>query len=740
MTDFRFNIGKKSQRLLLLASASAIALLTAGRVSAQTAPDNQTAGIETVTVTAEKRSENVQNIPATINVVGSQQLDQFHVTQLTDVAAYVPGLQVDSGGTPGQTTISMRGIAPISGGATVGTYIDDTPIGATSIYDRGGNHALDILPYDVSRIEVLEGPQGTLYGANSLGGVLRYVLTTPSLDDTEIRVGGDILGIAGSGSVGGGGRAMINTALIPDRLGLIASVATEDTPGYIDNTQTGKKDQNASRQLSGRLALLWQPTSTLSVKLGAIYQHVDADGYATVALDPTTLKPLNGDLTDNNYVPNTYKSALQYYTADVNWDLDWATLVSATSYSYQTTKSVQDFTRLYQPIYGLFGFPDGLAPFPLGLTTKKFTQEVRLSSPSNVNFEWLVGGFYDHEKGTNTQVLEALNPDGTPIAGVNPALTASLPTTYEEYAVFGDFTYHFTSNFDISGGVRYAHNKQTFTQEINSVLIPSSAETGASSQGVWTYSASPRFHVNDNVMLYARVASGYQAGGPNFAFPGVPPSVNASTLTNYEAGVKSEFWDHRAILNVSAFDLEWNKIQISATLPSGIGYFANGGTARSRGFEADGTLSPIDGLIVQGNITYTDAIFTQDVPSVGAFEGNRMPFIPKWSGSLQAAYTWPLTADWSAGTGAGLRLVGTRYSSGPFLIDEFKTGAYGALDAHVEISNARYTIRLFAQNLTNTRAYLTDVAAQNALTGANVQVEGTVLQPRTIGLALDAKF
>ncbi len=730
-------IGRHSAAVLFLSTA-----LGVGAASAQTAVETGVSTIQEVVVTAQKRSENIENVPATVSVVGAQELSQFHVTQLADIGAYVPGLQVDSGGTPGQTQLSIRGIAPVGTNATVGTYIDDTPIGATSLHDRGAYYGLDLLPYDVQRVEVLEGPQGTLYGANALGGIVKYVLTQPNMQKTDIRAGADIEGVSGGGGLGGGMRAMINAPIVPDKLGFIASYAFEDAPGYIDNVQTGEKNQNGVHQESARLALLWQATPDLSLKLGALYQHTKAQGNASVALDPTTLRPLSGDLTDNNYLPNIFQSSLRYYVADLNWDLHWAKLVSATSYSEQNSSILADNTRTYQPILALFGAPNGLSAFPLGLSTHKITQELRLSSPTDMKLEWLAGVYYDHEVGGNSQALTSQNPDGSAILGLNPLFAASLPTTYKEYAVFGDATYHFATWFDLAAGVRYARNSQAFTEIIlpGSPILAAEHEPGHSSEGVWTYSVNPRLHLAKDVMAYARVASGYQPGGPNVALPGVPASVNSSTLTNYEVGLKSSFWGHRAVLNVSAFDLEWSNIQVNGAAPGGVTYTANGGTARSRGFEADGSVRPVHGLTLAGAVTYTDAVFTQDVASVGALNGDRLPFVPIWSGSLRADYVWPLFSDWTGQIGGGLRVVGSRSSSGPNAVDEFRTGAYAALDLNAGVASDRYAIRLFVKNLTNTRTYLTDYVVQNGLTGAIPQVEGIVMQPLTLGVSLDVKL
>ena len=650
---YRIRVG----RALLFASTA----LGSSVVVAQVADNGTGSVLSEVIVTAQKHSENIQNVPETVSVVGAQQIGDYHITQLADIGAYIPGLQVDSGGSPGQTQLSIRGIAPVSSNATVGTYIDETPLGATSLHDRGAYYSLDILPYDVERIEVLEGPQGTLYGANSLGGLVKYVLTTPNLESTEIRAGTDAFGIDGSGGVGGGARISINTPIIQDKLGLIASFAVENTPGYIDNAQTGEKDQNSVRQQSGRLALLWQISPDASLKLGALYQESNASGNASVALDSTTLQPLVGDLKDNNYLPNTFRSTLYYYTADFNWNLHWANFISATSYSDQRSNSVTDDSRQYGPLITDIGGPaNALSAFSLALSTKKFTQEFRLSSPSAAKLEWLIGTYYDHEDGSNLQGLSSQNPDGSPITALNPLFVGSLPTTYQEYAFFGGLTYHFTDQFDIAGGGRYAHNNQTYTEIVypGSPVLAATYYPGQSSEGVSTYSVSPRYRITESITAYARVATGYQPGGPNSALPDVPPAVNSSTLTDYEVGLKCTLWDHRASLNVSAFDLEWNRIQVQGTTSGGLTYTTNGGTARSRGFEVDGTIRPFGGLSLAGTVNYTDAVFTQAIPSVGALAGNVMPFVPRWNGSIRADYAYPITSEWTGRLGAGLRLVG----------------------------------------------------------------------------------
>ena len=713
---------------------------SAAQKTTQTTSDTfaeQRVELQEVVVTAQKRSESMQNVPLSISVVDSKLIDNLHANSLNDLGGYVPGLQVVSGGSPGQATLSIRGITPLGGGAaTVGTYIDDAPLGGSSSYSRTASFALDLLPYDVQRIEVLSGPQGTLYGASALGGLLKYVLTPPDLSSFSARVGGDLMDVSGAGNVGGGARAWVNMPIIQDQLGMLASYAYESTPGYIDNTQTGQSDQNSVRQQSGRLALLWKPIDDLAVHLGALYQKIDASGNATVALDRATLQPLGGDLTDNNYVPQRFDKEIGYYTATLNWKLGWADFTSATSYSRSVQTQVTDTTRLYGALLPVLGYPDGgITPFSIELSLSKVTEEMRLASSTGGALEWLVGAFYTHEGSSNSQIVTASSFSGQPLpSAFNPLAVLELPSTYKEYAGFGNATWHITSLFDLSGGLRYARNEQTFSQiGLGGLLVGNSDVPGASAEDVLTYSVSPAVHLTRDVMAYVRVASGYQPGGPNFALPNVPPTFKSDRTTNYEVGLKSKFWDNRVLFNADVFYIDWNDIQVTVFNPAGISYFANGGTASSRGVEATLSVNPLQGLILGTTFAYTDAKLTQDVPALSGFNGDPMPSVPRYSGSFQADYSHALTPQWNGHLGAGLRLRDDTLTQFPHNPNSYRLPGYGALDLNMEVENGRYTVRFYAKNLTDHRAY-------ENYGPLGPQLEGMLVLPRTLGLAADVRF
>ncbi len=263
--------------------------------------------------------------------------------------------------------------------------------------------------------------------------------------------------------------------------------------------------------------------------------------------------------------------------------------------------------------------------------------------------------------------------------------------------------------------------------------------TGSSTQDVFTYSLSPRLHFGPDSMVYLRIASGYQPGGPNVALPGVPPKVDSSTLTNYEVGWKSLFDDHHMMFDVAVYDIDWNKIQVSV-LANGLSYLGNGGTARSRGVEFSAQYMPIANLSFALNGAYTDAVLTGDVPSLGGLDGDRLPNVPKSALSATVDYSFPLHNAWTGHVGGGLRYVGETLSALAHAPNSYPQDSYTAIDLNASATNDHWTLRLWVKNLTNKLVYTNLTALPDAATGQVEQVRGIPLQPRTVGVGFDVKF
>src|SRR5690606_20613662 len=252
---------------LALAIGAAVALSTAGAALAQdadpstapeaapTAPD--ATELDRVVVTANKRQENIREVATAITRIGEQQLENLNATQMADYASYVPGLQMQSSGTPGQVQVSMRGIAAMSPGSTVGTYVDETPVGSNSLYQQATLYQLDLLPYDIESIEVLRGPQGTLYGAGAMGGLIKYTMRRPDTSQREFRFGGGLSSVA-DGDTGHSYRFGMNLPSVEDVFALRASFARNTLPGYVDNPVDGRRDINRGEQTSARVSLRWE--------------------------------------------------------------------------------------------------------------------------------------------------------------------------------------------------------------------------------------------------------------------------------------------------------------------------------------------------------------------------------------------------------------------------------------------------------------------------------------------------
>jgi iron complex outermembrane recepter protein len=728
-------------------------------------PATETAEAEEVVVTAEKREQNVREVPASITVFNDVELDNLHATDLTDYSAYVPGLQVNSAGAPGKTSIALRGITTLSSGSTVGTYIDETPVGSSGLYQAASVFQLDLLPYDIRRVEILRGPQGTLWGANSIGGLIRYVTLDPSLTTREFHIGGGLSGTENADDPGWDVHAVANIPLMQDHLALRVSYARNELPGFIDNVANGQEGINDVTQQTAHVALLWKPIDAVTVRLSAFAQRIESDNNAFVRLDPVTERPVFGDLKNQVDVDEPFKKEIGLISLTVDWDLGWATVTSASGYSNITTKARSDVTLSYGQVPLLFGAgPAGLSGFDARLHLKKFNQELRLTSKGDGPFLWQLGAFYTIEDGDQAQSIFLNQLDGTPYPGLALLADLSLPSTYEEEAVFGNATYKFTDRLSLGAGLRYSHNDQTFSQNFTGgALIPLGISPGSSSEEVINFMVTPELKLWKDGLLYARIATGYQPGGPNIALPGVPPSVASSSLLSYEAGLKSEYLDHKILFDITGYHLEWTDIQIPAESANNIGFLANGGEATSNGVELQLAFSPISGLRLGLNGSYTESTFDNDVATLSAKAGDRLPNIPQWQGSITADYYFPLwgahsqpvaasgkdgketsvagtaqTSGWNGHVGAGLRLVGDRRST-PTLGQDFPLDSYAALDLNADVSNDHWTVRLFAKNVTDERAY-ENIDAFSTLVGTIDHLNASPIQPRTAGVEVDFKF
>ncbi|MEP9358352.1 TonB-dependent receptor [Sphingomonas sp. KR3-1] len=695
-----------------------------------------------IVVTAQKREQKLLDVPVSISVVSGEELKEQGAASLTDYAGYVPGLQVTTTGTPGQTTITLRGIAPLTASQTVGIYLDDAPVGSSAIYNRGGQFSLDLLPYDIERIEVLRGPQGTLYGASSIGGLLKYVTVSPSTTKFSVRGGVEGFGINGAGQLGWAGQTMFNAPLVEGKLGVTGSFAWRKTPGFVNSVNNASlRDQNDYEQVGGRAALLWQASDRFTARLTAIYQDLDSNGNGLYAADLTG-KRLGDGMSYNNYVGEAFKTELQYYAATLDYDFGGVTATSTTTHSTTHATQLQDATYAFGVLFPLLtggAIAPGVTPFEIKLGLRKWTEEVRLASASGGRFEWLVGGFYTDEKSSNSQLVRSYDMAGNVIPALDPLATVGLPATYKEYAVFGNATLRFGKRFEVTGGVRWARNDQTFRQISSGAIVPQANDPGKSSEEVVTWSVSPQVHLNKDAMLYARVATGYRPGGPNVIVPNVPPSVGSDTLTNYEAGFKADLAGHAVSIDIAAFYMDWNDIQVTRAF-GGVSGQANGGRARSQGVEGTLEMRPTPGLTLGLTASYTDAKLSEDVPEISGADGDQLPGVPKFSGSARLDYHAGFGDRLSGDFGIGVRHASSRLSlveSDPLTA---RATPYTAVDLNAALNiGEHWKLRAYARNLLDDKGELQRSTLTDGLNQPSF-LAITPLQPRTIGVAFDLSF
>jgi outer membrane receptor protein involved in Fe transport len=703
-----------------------------------------------VIVTAQKRSESLLKVAAPVTALQSTDLARQGDVRLADYAATVPGLNLISS-QPGQTVVIIRGITTGFGAAiaaTTATYIDDSPYGSSTANALGSFTTIDLDPATLQRVEVLRGPQGTLYGASAMGGLIKYVTTPPSLTEYGGRVELDGSSVDGGGQ-GYGVRAMWTGPLVMDKLGVTINAFDRLDPGYIDDPHRNMKNVNNSRVDGGRLAVLWQPTDQFSAELSVLVQDSVTNGTSDVDVN-SNLTPIYGKYQQVRYGNENWDLDSTHYSLRANYDFGWAALTSITSYQTQKARWSTDFSNRFGPLLsGIIGVPN-LGVFDnVSVDDHKITQEIRLASPDSDKLEWLGGLFFTHEK--SVQPEEFQNPFST-LTGLTVPVPGGIFTdpnhdSYKEYAGYADLTYHLTSKFKILAGLRFTSDSESNVTPFSGLLNgpPSVAITTTSSQTA-TYLVSPSYNFDDRNMIYVRVASGFRPGGPTgltttSVYAGAPATYGPDTLTNYEVGYKASFPEQRMTIDVSGFDIEWKNIQVLSEI-GGFLITGNGGDARSAGAELAWTWKPITGLSLSANAAYTDAYLTADAPGISAKAGDKLPDVPRFSANLAVDYDFPLTTEVKGFVGGNYQYQGARlmdFVSGmPAGYERTSMPAYDTVNLHAGLSRGGLTVEAFIKNVGDSYG-LTRIASE-VQNGYGPPLAAAVIQPRTVGVSISNKF
>jgi iron complex outermembrane recepter protein len=707
--------------------------------------------LQEIIVTAEKRQERLSDVPISVTAIEGDQLEALQITSLTDLAAYVPGLSIDNGGTPGQNLVVLRGLNTSSSSAgtasLTATYIDDSPVGTSSQSDRPAQIGLDMMPYDVERIEVLRGPQGTNYGADAMGGIIKYVLKLPDLTQFEVRAGADGSFTDQADAGNWYGRAAINIPLIADTLGVRASGFYTIDAGYTNNIGADQLRSNTVKEEGGRFSALWKPMEALSVQASFLIQTIHADDRSGVTVNSSTGQPIYGNYSWFSNYTEPYQQQTSFASLDINWDLGFANFTSVSSYSYLNSKEVRtDLTELfgqYTPGYSAanpalaYSYADDIVPV--------YAEEVRLTSKGVGKLQWMIGGLYSFQEPVEFYSLPTFNPvTRAPLPLDDNLYFQSNPQLNHTYDVgeFGNATYLFNKRWDLSAGIRYSQDRQTSCGTGGGVLLGGVTSyncSGIPNQENITWMTNTRFHFDDDDMLYARVATGYRPG-TGCATCGVPlfdiPAFTKSdSLISYEAGFKGDVIEHRLSIDADIFYINWSDIQITLYKAGFGSYSGNGSNARSSGAEFTSHYQATSNLRFDLTASFTNAHMGESDSAIGAVKGDALPDTARWSGALTTEYRWPLQNASVLSVGGGYHYRDSEYNQFPTLLDPYTIGPENIVDLHTGYERQNVTLRLYVRNLLNDHAYT------GLLLLTNPQAPSYVpLQPRTVGLSVDYRL
>lgn len=673
--------------------------------------------VDEIVVTAQKREESLQKVPISMSVLTGEKLDEARFSGLTEALQGVPGVAINvnfQGGGSG-SQVGIRGVnagnALANGSSPVSYYLDSVPFG----FVRNA-FAPDFSVYDLQRVEILRGPQGTLYGANAQNGVVRVITHDPDLDKFEVKAR------ASASLTEGGGEnyrtdLAVNVPIVQDKLAARAVVGFHDQSGWID--RPNKKDANDSEIKNYRLKIAARPIEDLSLVAAAWVSRSDFGG------------PPLGNEHDRNIALKDESSAdeLGIYSLKARYSLPWFDIESTTGHlSYRQDGNLD---------YIVFGLPSTLQ-----LATFKaevLSQEVLLTSTHDGPWKWHVGGIYRDAEDQQYQ-----NRNG---------FTSPLDLLYKSksYAFYGELTRSlFDDMVELTGGLRYFKDDVKHTE--NSRLNAPTA-TLVDSSGSFD-SVTPRivltWHPSEQASYYASYSEGFRSGFPQagslLAIASFPP-VEPDLLKNYEVGTKGRLWDNRINYDLAVYYIDWDDVQQSLTVSPpapAVGIYVapiNAGSASGFGFDIGATIEPVDRLRFSVAFSWNDLKMDSDVVTTGIAlfsKGDRLNYSPEITGGLSVEYSFPIGGDGLLGhvaaSGNYTSPMDFRTIQGSRFIGRGNGILLTNASFSIEPSDGRWTATLFGENLNNEDG--TPVAFPVPL----IQTWDARLRPRTYGVQVELHF
>lgn len=714
-----------------------------------------------IVVTARKRAESIQNVPVSISVVGAGDIQQRGIVSKEDFLRGIPNVSLTDNG-PGLQDIMIRGAygEPFDTGPTVGVYFGDVPLAGYAI---GGT--ADIKLVDIERVEVLRGPQGTLYGSNSLSGTLRYIPAAPDPQDFSARLEGGYSQTSEEGGSNTVVQGVLNIPLITDKLAIRAVAYQHDNDGFVRNiaeddpvlqadaavwgAQNLVRNQDHTAGTSytgGRVSALWQASEALTFTLTYLTQDVTQDErpFELVQNGPYRRSTYSYRSSDPLGDADELEMDLDIANLVVEYSTDWGSILSSTSWLDQ------QFVRNWD-IGSFFGSP--LMPLPQFSTTdaEVFTQELRFTSDFDGPLQMVAGAYYEDS--------EQVSPQSTYFGGdpaLNPFDAVLLFDVLEQRfvtqeALFGEVSYEFADRFTATVGGRYfQYDTQYLLAVFNSVLIPESDEDNPADESGSTFKASVEYAATDNALLYATWSEGFRLGRPlnpdlisqlcdldddgfldGTDIPSSLDQVSSDSLENYELGAKLGFNDGRIVLNASAYLNNWNDIPVSVFPPGCItSTVVNAGEARAEGIEVESTFKLGNAFRATVGLGYVDSKLTVD--SSAGEDGDRMNWVPKLNGYAALEYAFDLVGNESFAR-ADYAYYGSYYTAtgerGQRIDD------YGLVNLSAGTQLGAVGVQLLVSNVMNSDSITTLEGPAAFPPGYAIRV-----RPRTVGIRLSYSF
>jgi outer membrane receptor protein involved in Fe transport len=705
--------------------------------------------LDTIVVTAGKLKESVREIAGSVSAVTDQQLQDIGAQSLADYIQRTPGV-VFNNYQPGVSHVVMRGIATSSGNVqgqpTTGYFLNEVPL-----TEPGWTIAIpDIDAFDLNRVEVLRGPQGTLFGSASMGGAINYVANVADSSGFDAAAEATVSQTKNA-DVGYSAKAMVNLPIKEDLLAVRAVAQYRDAPGFLDNIGTGKKGANSSTVDGGRLSVVLTPSEGTTLTWLSLLQNTDSDdnSYRIVGL---------GDLERKTALPEFTNTKVAVHSLRLDQDLGVADLTALLSYQ----KKQQDWRFDYTPVRGAYNADLGLdltAPLYIasGGESRGKSVELRLSSKPGGRVDWLVGGMYFDSDKSLYETLGAqgaagafdrsplygpgsgavIAPDGEIFNAFGTQLSGS------EAALFGEASLHLNEQWKLTVGGRLFRNKvRTTTTQEGFSTYPGApiVSTQQTEEDGFNPKVSLTWQATDDVMVYGLVSEGFRFGEPNTAglstYP-VPSGSKSDSLINYELGTRTRWAGGRLLLDATLFYVDWKDIQLRLQTPDFFNYASNGGKAYSRGVELSATWRPVDAFDWQASATWQHARLDEDLLILyygTAPAGSQLPGSADWTVSNLLTYHFDARFDPTLSlshqyVGGGISDLNSAVPG----VTPNRQGNYNLFDLRYRMTFGTTDVTVFGSNLTDKRGITRSVTETNGIG------EGLV-RPRTYGVTVHWRY